>query len=132
MKSGRRNFLQLASLAPTSMVAGIAAASHSAADRPGAALTRSAFAPLVGDEFAFETSALEKTTARLVSVETLTHKAPSQDAEGAFRLLFQTAPDESLAQQTFSVSHPRLGRFALFVSPNDAHGRSVEAIFNRL
>jgi hypothetical protein len=38
----------------------------------------------------------------------------------------------SLGQQTFPVSHPRLGRFTLFVSPNDAEGRVVEAIFNRV
>jgi hypothetical protein len=132
MKTGRRTFLQYASLAPTSLVAGVATASPAPAHISGAALTRSAFAPLVGHEFAFEKSALENTGARLVSVEALASKLPGQDEEGAFRLVFQTGPEDSLETRTFSVSHPKLGRFALFVSPNDAEGRRVEAIFNRL
>ena len=129
MKSGRRTFLQLASIAPTSLVAGVGAAPARAS---GAALTRSSFAPLVGEDFAFEKSALETTNARLVGVEDLEGMIPGQDREGAFRLLFRSAAGQALAQETFSVSHPRLGRFALFVSPNDAEGRVAEAIFNRL
>ena len=132
MKSGRRTFLQFASLAPATAAAGFVASSAAQAPAPGVPLTRGAFAPLVGEEFAFETSALEKTTARLVGVEPLAFRTATQGADDAFRLVFETSAGSSLAQQTFPVSHPRLGRFALFVSPNDAEGHVVEAIFNRI
>ena len=132
MKPTRRTFLQYASLAPASLAAGVTAASPAPGEARRSALNRSDFLALVGDEFTFETSAVEKIVARLVSADPIVSRLPTQDAEGAFRLLFETAPGESLAQQTLPVAHPRLGRFALFVSPNDAHGRIVEAIFNRM
>jgi hypothetical protein len=133
MKPTRRNFLQFATLAPTTMIAGVAAAASAAPIHTrDADLVRSSFTPLVGADFEFEKSALEKASARLLSVETLECRMPTQDPEGAFRLVFQAADGQSLDQRTFSVTHPSLGRFALFVSPNDAEGRVVEAIFNRL
>lgn len=133
MKSGRRTFLQFASIAPTTLVAGVAGAAAAAPfQASGAALSRSSFTPLVGQDFAFEKSALETANVRLVGVEDLEGMLPGQDREGAFRLVFRGAEGQALGQQTFSVSHPRLGRFALFVSPKDAEGRVAEAIFNRL
>lgn len=132
MKAGRRTFLQFASLAPASVVAGVATASPVRSEGDIATLGRSQFAPCVGEAFDFEVSALEKATARLVAVESLANAQPGQDPEGAFVLQFRTEKKQALAQQTFTVSHPRLGRFALFVSPNDAKGHHVEAVFNRL
>lgn len=132
MKSGRRSFLKFAGIASATATAGVAAGAVVHAAAPEASLTRSAFAPLVGQEFVFETSALEKLTTRLVGVEALQFSLPGQKAEGAFRIEFETPAGQALKQDTFAVSHPRLGRFALFVSPNDREGRVVEAIFNRI
>lgn len=114
------------------MLAGGAAATSAPIHAREAELVRSSFVPLVGAEFEFEKSPLEKTSARLLSVEALANTTPSQNPEGAFRLVFAAAPGQALDQRTFAVSHPSLGRFALFVSPNDAQGDVVEAIFNRL
>ncbi len=134
MRSGRRNFLHLAGAAPATALAGLVGAgvAQAASSARSSVLARSTFTPLVGEEFVFETSALETARARLVKVDGLAHAGPARDPEGAFRLLFETVPGDALKQQTFPVSHPRLGRFALFVSPNDSQGRVVEAIFNRL
>ena len=132
MKSGRRKFLHLASLAPATALAGLTGIQAANAAGACASFGRSTFTALVGEEFIFETSALETARARLVKVDGLAHAGPARDPEGAFRLLFETVPGDALKQQTFPVSHPRLGRFALFVSPNDSQGRVVEAIFNRL
>ena len=132
MKTDRRAFLQLAGVAPASMMPGVAAAAVARGETPVGELDRAAFAPLVGDEFVFETSAVEKCAARLLSVENLAHKSARPDPQRAFRLRFEAGPGERLEERTYSVAHPRLGRFALFVSPNDARGRIVEAIFNRL
>ena len=132
MKSGRRSFLKFASFASATATAGVAASAAVSATAPEASLTRGAFAPLVGEEFVFETNALEKLNARLVRVEPLDFRLPAQSAENAFRLEFETPAGESLPQDTFAVSHPRLGRFALFVSPNGPEGHVVEAIFNRI
>lgn len=116
----------LASAAPVAAV-GAAVVPRSAPQ----ALARSHFAPLQGDTFVFEKDALENVNARLVSIESLGSPGAAPDAEQCFRLLFE-APAQALPQRTFCVSHPHLGRFALFVSPNDAEGRIVEAVFNRL
>src|SRR4030081_3854028 len=110
MKSGRRNFMQFFGLVPATAVtafAGVQAAQ--AASLPGSALTRSAFAPLVGDDFVFETGALDQVTARLATLDPLANPDPAQDPEGAFRLVFETKSRSQLTQRTFSVSHPRLG-----------------------
>src|SRR5687768_13034713 len=116
MKKDRRAFLQLAGVAPASMMPGVAAAAVSGSDTPVGELDRAAFAPLVGEEFVFETSAIEKTAARLMSVDALAHKSARRDSERAFCLRFETSAGERLEERTYSVAHPRLGRFALFVS----------------
>lgn len=131
MGTDRRSFLQFAGLAPAAAAASLVAprVSHAA---PAASLTRSVFLPCVGDEFRFELGPLESRAAKLNGIEAIDGHATKANAEGAFRLLFEPASAGSIAQQTYAVTHPGLGRFALFVSPNDAEGRVVEAIFNRL
>ncbi len=132
MVSKRRAFLQMAGLAPGAAVAGLvasgAALSAPAAPRP---LTRSAFEPCVGDEFSFDTGTFEQVRARLERVAPLPGAAAAK-SEGQFALQFAVAPAQSLAQASYRVSHPRFGTFVMFVSPNDAEGRIVEAVFNRL
>ena len=135
MKIGRRTLLlQLAGLAPAVAIAGVASEGRAtvAPVTSLAAMTRSTFLPLVGETFTFEIDALRSVAVRLASVKTPAKPDPACDAEGTFTLHFETLGDATLAQQTHSVSHPQLGRFALFVSPNDATGRLVEAVFTRV
>lgn len=132
MQAGRRTFLQFASLAPASVVGGAVMSAPRPSAGDGAALCRSLFAKCMGESFDFEVSALEKTSARLMDIKALANMQPGQDPEGAFILQFRTEGEKGLPQETLTVSHPRLGRFALFVSPNDAKGHHVEAVFNRL
>jgi hypothetical protein len=132
MGSDRRAFLQFAGLAPAAAagLAGLGGTAH-AAVMP-ATLTRSAFLPCIGDAFAFEGGAFELRTARLARVETLQQGAMRDDPENAFSLRFELEGVTPMAQDTYRVSHPRLGRFVLFVSPRDAEGKVLEAVFNRL
>jgi hypothetical protein len=129
MTPKRRSFLQLAGLAPAA-AAGLVAPLAAHAVAAPSPLTRSAFAAHVGEDFAFQLDAFGSRNARLVSVEAL---QGARDAESSFRLLFRL-PEKSagLAQQTYRVDHPQMGQVTMFVSPNDAEGRIVEAIFNRL
>ena len=128
MGSNRRAFLKFAGLAPAAAAAGLVStgAVRAAGSTP---LVRSAFLPCIGEEFRFESGPFEARPATLVAVESLGRKAAS---EGEFRLVFEPSVPGSVAQETCTVTHTGLGRFALFVSPNDGEGRVVEAVFNRL
>lgn len=130
MGSNRREFLKYAGLAPAA-VAGLAGAGTSRAATAGP-LVRSTFLPLVGEEFRFESGPFEAKPARLVRVAAAGQGASQVESEGVFRLEFEPAVAGTIAQETYTVTHPALGRFALFVSPNDGEGRVVEAVFNRL
>lgn len=130
MGSNRRAFLKFAGLAPAA-AAGLVSAGSARAATAGP-LTRSTFAPLVGEEFRFECGPFEARPARLLRVAALGQGAGKVESENRFRLEFEPAVAGSIAQETYTVAHPRLGRFALFVSPNDGEGRVVEAVFNRL
>ena len=127
MDANRRTFLQLAGLASAAPVAAVGALQPASGDVPPE-LTRAAFEALRGERFVFETQPPQTVEAKLVGVEPLPQAG---NPEASFRLEFAVEAG-SLPQRTFSVTHPRLGRFALFVSPNDAAGRVVEAIFNRV
>jgi hypothetical protein len=134
MGSNRRKFLQFAGLAPAAAASAALAATGTtpAADARPPTLTRSTFLPCVGDEFQFESGPFEAKKATLVRVADFEQRRKETDPEGRFRLLFEPATAGTLAQETYTVTHATLGRFALFVSPNDAEGRVVEAVFNRL
>lgn len=127
MKNGRRAFLQAASVAPAAAVTGLAATAVRAAPA-GGELRRSHFAPLAGERFEFEQDVFEKVGARLASATPLP-RAP--DGDRSFRLLFEVEEGQRLAQGSWRVTHPALGPQVVFLSPNDAEGRVVEAIFNR-
>ncbi|WP_312306827.1 DUF6916 family protein [Pulveribacter sp.] len=132
MNRERRTFLKAAGMASTA--AASAAMGHAAAAIPASqqqlgtmTLLRSHFARLAGEGFTF----LHPSGVR--GSATLLHAHPlegAEDGERSFRLVF--APnDSSLSQDTWEVSHPALGTHAIFVSPNDAQGQKIEAIFNR-
>lgn len=122
MASNRRAFLQMAGLAPAA-AAGLVVPRAAYASLQAVELTRAAFASCIGDEFAFETGAFEQGAAKLVLVDGADDKR--------FRLLFEAPAGRGLAQESYRVSHARLGRFTMFVSPNDSTGQLVEAVFSR-
>jgi hypothetical protein len=129
MDDRRRHFLRWAGAASAAPVAAVAAFQPATRETvTPMPLMRQHFAPLEGHEFAFETSPLESVRARLSAVQL--PPAPALQDGRSFVLRFEVAPG-SLAARTYTASHPALGRFALFVSPVDADGRHVEAVFNR-
>ena len=132
MRNDRRSFLRMAGAAPAAGLAGLAAAGSAGAAVHATAPGRDAFAAAQGDEFTFHVDALNSRTLRLVQVEPLPHPVKRIDDGRSFRLVFEAPEGAGLAQATYRVVHPRLGEFALFVSPNDGEGRELEAVFNLL
>ena len=128
--SNRRAFLQFAGLAPAAAATVGLAASAAAPPAVKGPLTRSLFLACVGDEFRFESGPHDSVSAKLARVCALELGARKLEAEGMFRLEFEPLEPGTLAQETYAVTHARLGRIVLFVSPNDAKGRVVEAVFN--
>lgn len=113
-------------------LAGLAASGPAAAAVQAAAPGRAAFAAAQGEEFTFHVDALTSRTVRLVQVDPLPQPVKRIDDGRSFRLQFEAPDGAGLAQATYRVVHTRLGEFPLFVSPNDAEGRELEAIFNLL
>jgi len=129
MTNDRRSFLRLAG-AVSALAAGGSATALAASVPQPQALTRSAFARALGEDFAFEDQVLSETIAKLTKVEALpTAKTPAE-AEGCFRAVFKVDGPARLQQLTYRVRHARMGEFVMFVSPK-APG-SVEAVFNRI
>jgi len=85
------------------------------------------FARLQGETFHFGLNSAQS-SAVLQCAEPL---PGARDGEQSFRLVFAPAQPHSLTQGTWDVSHPVLGSHAIFVSPNDARGTEIEAVFNR-
>jgi hypothetical protein len=130
MGSNRRAFLQFAGLAPAAAATAGLAATGAARTAAAPSVTRSSFLACVGDEFHFEFGPHESRIAKLARVSPLELGGRKVESEGMFRLEFEPLAPGTIAQETYSVHHARLGRIALFVSPNDAQGRVVEAVFN--
>jgi hypothetical protein len=131
MGADRRRFLQLASLASTTAVAGIGAA-RAGAEAPASSLTCSEFERCIGDTFTFEKAVFGDVAARLAAVDAHPGSRSAAQREGRFNLRFETRGDGFLEQASYRVHHARLGDFVMFVSPKDAKGTTVEAVFNRL
>lgn len=133
MTSDRRNFLRLAGAMSTAAVAGVSASPAAGATLSPARLTRSAFARAVGDDFVFEQQVVGEVVARLTKVEALPGAKTPEESERRFRAMFEVqSPRQSLDQLTYRVRHPRMGEFAMFVSPRSDKGDLVEAVFNRI
>jgi hypothetical protein len=98
-------------------------------------LRRSSFAGMVGDRF--ELLANDgRSVARLVAVDDLpavAHGGAQAGSEDAFALVFHASGAARLEQDVMTLTHPRLGRFALLVSPSGTgrHGQDYAAIINR-
>lgn len=131
----RRRFLKTASClaAAVTVPSGVA---HAASLR-GAELTASNFRHLLQTEF--RATALADTTATVQSLTLADVRAakhvhpslgPSQAAEWAFSLQFD-AGSVGLTQDTYFVTHPRLGSFTALLVPT-RNGASLRAEFHRL
>jgi hypothetical protein len=120
----------MAGWVPAAAAAALGAPRIAEAAQGDVALERSVFLRCVGEEFVFEKSALEQCHATLREVVALPAHGAKSRGEGNFKLLFDVP--SGLVQESYRVSHSRMGRFVLFVSPNDSQGNVVEAIFNRL
>lgn len=130
MKNSRRAFLQAAGMVPATLLPGLACAAG-ASHRPAQSgeIRRAHFAGLTGERFEFEKDDSQKVGATLISANPL-EAAAHEDR--SFRLLFDVEKDSRLTQGSWLVTHPMVGSRVIFVSPNDARGRRVEAIFNRV
>lgn len=123
MTPTRRRLLQAVSMAPT-----LAAPLSALSAQPARELRRRDFEPLLSKTFSAEQAAGASVT---LVLKTATPLSVDQDADRCFRLTFE-APQGDMTQGLWNLSHPALGSHALFLSPNDAQGREVEAVFNRL
>lgn len=128
MNRQRRSLLKAAGLAPAASSGLVHAALQSAVPSlPGGALLRQHFVRLKGESFEFSMNGA-RASAVLQSAVPLEGAA---DGDQNFRLVFAPPRFHTVTQGTWEVAHPALGTHAIFLSPNDALGQEVEAIFNR-
>lgn len=126
-----RRTLMEASVASV-LLTGATAASAKTAE--GASLELRHFVPLVGENFHITpvgSSGAPSHALVLRQAGPLTDTPRATDPQRSFRLVFE-CPGTGVAQDTWQLEHPALGRHAVFLSPNDAQGRLVEAVFLRL
>ncbi|CAB5660449.1 Uncharacterised protein [Delftia tsuruhatensis] len=123
MKTGRRAFMRAAGVLPAAVA--VAAAPLAAPAATAQQLCRRHFQPLLGQDFSVEKSGVRL---RLLALEDLPH---AREGERSFSAVFELGDGVPPAQDTWEISHPALGRHAVFLSPGDARGRRVEAVFNR-
>lgn len=130
MNRQRRSLLKVVGISPAAASAGLAHAvlGASAQPTPGERLLLRHFARLQGESFRFSMPDGAQSSAVLQCAEPL---QGTTDGEQNFRLVFAPVQDQPVAQGTWEVTHPALGTHAIFVSPNDARGAEIEAVFNR-
>ena len=126
-QSNRRGFMKVAGALPAAAItSGTVLAGTQTTPDGGAMLLRRDFEPLVGQVFSVDGGqAAALTLVALGDVPHCTHR------DRSFRAVFEVAAAEGLPQNLWQLSHPAVGTHAIFLSPNDAAGRVVEAVFNR-
>jgi hypothetical protein len=87
------------------------------------------YLPLVGSTFKIRRSQAPSLSVKLVSAERL----PNEIGE-SFSLIFRGHRNARLVQETYTIAHPRLGDFPLFLVPvgQEAKGQSFQAVVNRI
>lgn len=126
-QSNRRAFMKVAGALPAAAIApGTVLAGVQTTPDGGTMLLRRHFEPLMGQIFSVEGHQAAALT--LVALSDIPH-CTSRDR--SFRAVFEVAAAEGLPQNLWQLSHPAVGTHAIFLSPNDAAGRVVEAVFNR-
>lgn len=129
---GRRRFLQVA--AATALGVLVARPALAGPQRLSsmpdlAELNLEHFRALLGTRFRME---LEDGSANITLVEAVA-VGPASSPGRAFRLIFRGGPEIERRQQIYHLSHPLLGRHAIFLVPAAAIGEMVRfsATFNR-
>ena len=126
-QSNRRSFMKVAGALPAAaIVPGVVLASEQRATHAVPILLRRDFEPLVGQVFTVEGNPAAALT--LVALDDVPHCA---NRDRSFRAVFAVTAAEGLSQNLWQLSHPAVGTHDVFLSPNDAAGRVVEAVFNR-
>jgi hypothetical protein len=87
------------------------------------------YTPLVGSAFVIHRSAAPSLKVKLVSATRL----PTEVGE-SFSLMFRGHGNAKLGQETYTIEHPRVGTFPLFLVPvgPGRNGQSFEAVINRI
>jgi hypothetical protein len=141
MSTSRRDFLKkgtivaLAAGVPLSLVqraAGNSALASPVAPELYAGLSKADFAAQLNTDFLVN-KAPGQVALKLVSVTDLMGREQFSDKEG-FSLMFRGEPN-ALAQNTYQIEHPTLGRFSFLIVPvmGDRNRKQhYEAIINRL
>ena len=147
MNLSRRDILKGAAATLLTGAASMAIAPRSGGSKDGAGattpatgvdeLSRMAFSGAAGSDFEVRVGALQTSTVKLTSVTDLVLPAgappPAPGKEG-FALLFTGLSKQAFAQGTYTLDHPALGSFPLFLVPVGPVGSSTsyEAVINRL
>jgi uncharacterized protein DUF6916 len=90
------------------------------------------FVPLVNTSFALHGAAAVAPRVDIVLTSAMENtNAPTHEQ---FSLLFRGPSEPQVTQATYTVSHPDLGKFLLFLVPvgRDPQGLLYEACFNRI
>jgi len=101
-------------------------------------LNREAFTKCLNSRFSFSHQNSPSASLKLIEVRDLTPPAGKRSAAATgkecFSAVFIGSADDSLHQETYTVSHSSLGTFEMFLVPNNKTGqrRYYEALFNRL
>jgi hypothetical protein len=101
---------------------------------PLGSFTMATFAGLLHNRFQLRVQRNRQIQLTLINVTDLASSAPLTSEEECFSLLFRAPRGrESLRQNTYTMEHPALGAFRLFVVPmgGDRHARYYEAVINR-
>jgi hypothetical protein len=94
-------------------------------------LTEQEFSKHVGSQF--EASLGERNVIlRLVEVKAYMPEATEEKGMERFSIFFEGPPDVMLPQQTYSLRHPQMGGFEVFLGAisGDANRFRYEAVFN--
>jgi hypothetical protein len=104
---------------------------------PVAIITRAMWQQSMGTKFSFSQRGVEVAELVLWAVNNenppFVPDQPTSTRE-CFSLVFNGPPSPNLKQGTYAISHPKLGKFSLFIVPGIHSGyyRHYEAIINRV
>lgn len=136
----RGNFLKAGGAAVVSAGAvplAHAAAAGQAGTDPLYHLRRASYTPFLHTAFRLE-HPHGPVTAELVEITNLVplrrHRKKAAAGEECFSLLFEETKGEPVAQGSYTLTHPRMGSFQLFLVPvgRGVKGHYLEAVVNRL
>jgi hypothetical protein len=100
----------------------------------GSFLSRESFSRQLNTKFSFGHKEVEGVSVKLIEVNDLTPKTMAASGRECFGVVFLGPRNAPLGQETYTVTHESMGRFAMLVVPTASRREGVyyEAIFNRL